>query len=155
MINRLSFSLHPPFPRHQQDGRSWLGRVGLLSVAMVSMLLLPGRLLAAPVPEADSTDLAQPALPFADVPTDHWAYEAILNLYTNYGCLSGYPDGSFRGDQTVSRYEFAASLSECLDRLEILVAPTATQQEIDALIDMMEEGLQELGGLEERVGGED
>jgi len=148
MFNRPSSS-HTQLPRVP-----WLRQAGLLSVAVVSVLLLPSRLLAVPEAEATSADLAQPALPFADVPTDHWAYEAVLNLYTTYGCLAGYPDGTFRGDQAVSRYEFAASLSECLDRLSALTAPAATQQEVDALIEMMEEGLRELEGLEERTGSE-
>ena len=46
---------------------------------------------------------------FPDVPTDHWAYEAVnrLNLA---GVISGYPDGTFRGNNPVTRYEVAAML---------------------------------------------
>ena len=46
---------------------------------------------------------------FPDVPADHWAYEAVnrLNLA---GVISGYPDGEFKGNNPVTRYEVAAML---------------------------------------------
>jgi len=46
------------------------------------------------------------AQPFADVPTDHWAYDAIAELAAK-GLIEGYPDGAFRGDRAMTRYEMA------------------------------------------------
>lgn len=46
---------------------------------------------------------------FPDVPANHWAYEYVSKLAGN-GILKGYPDGTFQGDRTMTRYEFAAML---------------------------------------------
>ncbi|ASC74023.1 hypothetical protein XM38_049970 [Halomicronema hongdechloris C2206] len=53
----------------------------------------------------------------SDVQPGDWAYEALRSLVEDYGCLMGFPDNTFRGNQALSRYEFAASLSACLDAL--------------------------------------
>ncbi len=53
-------------------------------------------------------------------PTD-WAYQATQSLVERYGCTAGYPDGSFRGNRALSRYEFAAGLNACLDRVTELL----------------------------------
>lgn len=51
-----------------------------------------------------------------DVPADHWAVEAIRDLFTR-GIFVGYPDDSFRGDRAVTRYELAVVLSRLLQNL--------------------------------------
>ena len=54
---------------------------------------------------------------FNDVyPTD-WAYQALVRLVKTYGCVAGYPNGSFRGYIPITRYEAAALLASCLDRV--------------------------------------
>lgn len=50
---------------------------------------------------------------FADVPTNHWAYEYIDRLVAN-GSIEGYEDGTFGGDRVMTRYEFAAMLYRAL-----------------------------------------
>ena len=50
--------------------------------------------------KADHTTL------FPDVPTNHWAYEAVSDL-SRRGLVEGYPDGTFGGDRMLTRYEFA------------------------------------------------
>jgi Carbohydrate-selective porin, OprB family/S-layer homology domain len=52
-------------------------------------------------------------------PTD-WAYQALQSLVERYGCVAGYPDGTYRGDRAITRYEFAAGLNACLDALTAL-----------------------------------
>ncbi len=49
-------------------------------------------------------------------PTD-WAFQALQGLVERYGCISGYPDRTFRGNPALTRSEFAAGLSACLDRI--------------------------------------
>ena len=51
--------------------------------------------------------------PFNDVPTDHWAYEAVNKLQTD-GIVIGYPDGTFGGKRAMSRYEFATAIARIL-----------------------------------------
>jgi len=55
--------------------------------------------------------------PFADVPTDHWAYNAIDKL-ASAGLLEGYPDGTFKGQKALSRYEFAVAIARMLDYVD-------------------------------------
>lgn len=50
-------------------------------------------------------------------PTD-WSYQALRNLVENYGCIVGYPDRTYRGDRALTRNEFAAGLSACMEQLE-------------------------------------
>ena len=50
---------------------------------------------------------------FPDVPENHWAYEYIADLQRR-GALQGYPDGRFKGDEPMTRYEFAAMLDRAL-----------------------------------------
>jgi len=57
------------------------------------------------------------ATAYDDVPTDHWAYNA-LNYLTERGVLEGYPDGFFKGDRTLTRYEFAQAIARLLDTIE-------------------------------------
>lgn len=46
-----------------------------------------------------------------DVSPSDWAYEALRNLVERYGCIEGYPNGTFRGNRAITRYEFAAGLN--------------------------------------------
>ena len=51
--------------------------------------------------------------PFADVPIDHWAYEAVSQLQ-DHGIIIGYPDGTFGGKRAMTRYEFAMAISRAI-----------------------------------------
>ncbi|TVQ10840.1 MAG: S-layer homology domain-containing protein [Leptolyngbya sp. DLM2.Bin27] len=89
-------------------------------------------------------------MPFTDVSPDHWAYAALLNLAGVYGCVSGYPDGSFRGDTTVTRFEFAAGMNSCLNVLTEMATQTAQarDREVQSLIQSMEQSLLDLRQLD-------
>ena len=50
---------------------------------------------------------------FPDVPKNHWAYEYVATLKGN-GALTGYPDGEFKGDRPMTRYEFATMLYKAM-----------------------------------------
>jgi hypothetical protein len=54
---------------------------------------------------------------FSDVKPTDWAFQALNNLIERYGCVAGYPDGTYRGKQAMTRYEAAALLNACLDRV--------------------------------------
>ncbi|NEO30697.1 MAG: iron uptake porin [Symploca sp. SIO3C6] len=57
-----------------------------------------------------------------DVQPGDWAYEALRSLVERYGCIAGYPDGTFKGNRSLTRYEFAAGLNACLEQIERLIA---------------------------------
>lgn len=56
---------------------------------------------------------AQASGPFADVPTDHWAYTAVDTLQ-KAGIVIGYPDGTYGGKRALTRYEFATAIARLL-----------------------------------------
>jgi hypothetical protein len=58
-----------------------------------------------------------PATPLADVPASHWAYAAIQTLAAD-GLIDGYPDGSFKGDRPLTRYEMAAIVARVIAKIE-------------------------------------
>jgi hypothetical protein len=60
--------------------------------------------------------------PFADVPTDHWAFDAIAELAAK-GIVEGYPDGTFKGDRAMTRYEIAMVVARLLARIEAIKIP--------------------------------
>jgi len=63
------------------------------------------------------------AQPFADTPTNHWAYDAIAELAAK-GLVEGYPDGTFKGDRAMTRYEMAMVVARLLARIESIQIPT-------------------------------
>ncbi|PPS44301.1 iron uptake porin [Chroococcidiopsis sp. TS-821] len=65
----------------------------------------------------------------SDVQPTDWAFQALQSLVERYGCIAGYPDGTYRGNRALTRYEFAAGLNACLDRVNELIA-TATANQV-------------------------
>jgi len=92
---------------------------------------------------------------FSDVQPTDWAFQALQSLVERYGCIAGYPNGTFRGNRALTRYEFAAGLNACLDRVNELIA-TATsdlvnKQDLATLQRLQEEFAAELATLRGRV----
>ena len=81
---------------------------------------------------------------FSDVRPTDWAYQALSNLIERYGCVAGYPNGTFKGGQAMTRYEAAALLNACLDRISEVT---------DELKKLMAEFEKELATLRGRVDG--
>jgi hypothetical protein len=75
------------------------------------------RLLKAAVTTALTVAFAVPAFanPFTDVPAKHWAYDAV-NKLAQAGVITGYSDGTFKGDKTVSRYEMASMIASAMQK---------------------------------------
>jgi hypothetical protein len=81
---------------------------------------------------------------FDDVRPTDWAYQALSNLIERYGCVAGYPDGTFKGGRAMTRFEAAALLNACLDRVTEVT---------DELKRLMAEFEKELAVLKGRVDG--
>ena len=81
---------------------------------------------------------------FSDVKPTDWAYQALSNLIERYGCVAGYPNGTYKGGQAMTRYEAAALLNACLDRITEVT---------DELKRLMKEFEKELAVLKGRVDG--
>jgi hypothetical protein len=87
-------------------------------------------------------------------PTD-WAFQALQSLVERYGCIVGYPDKTYRGNRALSRYEFAAGVNACLDRINELIASATSdlvkKEDLLALQRLQEEFASELAVLRGRV----
>jgi hypothetical protein len=93
----------------------------------------------------------------SDVKPTDWAFQALQSLVERYGCIAGYPDRTYRGNRALTRYEFAAGLNACLDRVnELIAAGTANlakKEDLAALQKLQEEFSAELATLRGRVDG--
>ncbi|MBD2450830.1 iron uptake porin [Nostoc sp. FACHB-152] len=91
----------------------------------------------------------------SDVQPTDWAFQALQSLVERYGCIAGYPNSTYRGNRALTRYEFAAGLNACLDRVNELIATATselvTKQDLAALQKLQEEFSAELATLRGRV----
>ena len=91
------------------------------------------------------------ANPFEDVPADHWAYDAVAQLAAD-GVIEGYGDGTYRGDQEITRYEMAQMVARAMARTNVSSADRAM---IDRLAAEFADELNSLGvrvaALEKKV----
>jgi Carbohydrate-selective porin, OprB family/S-layer homology domain len=87
-------------------------------------------------------------------PTD-WAFQALQSLVERYGCIAGYPDKTFKGNRAMTRYEFAAGLNACLNRVnELIAAATADfvkKEDLATLQKLQDQFKAELTTLKGRV----
>ena len=100
------------------------------------------------------------ANPFSDVPMNHWAYDAVEQLSAK-GILEGYPNGTFKGNRAMTRYEIATMVArmmaagglsgEDLEKLKALVVEF--QPELEALGVKVDGFDSRLSALEKGVGG--
>ena len=90
-----------------------------------------------------------------DVSPGDWAFEALQKLVERYNCISGYPNGTFRGNRAMTRYEFAAGLNACLNQIQILIRSNAgdlpTREDLNTLQRLQSEFAAELATLRGRV----
>ncbi|MDY3212604.1 S-layer homology domain-containing protein [Pyramidobacter sp.] len=115
------------------------------------------------VAAASLVAVAAPAFaanPFSDVPMNHWAYDAVEQLSAK-GILEGYPNGTFKGNRAMTRYEIATMVArmmaagglsgEDLEKLKALVVEF--QPELEALGVKVDGFDSRLSALEKGVGG--
>jgi Carbohydrate-selective porin, OprB family/S-layer homology domain len=91
----------------------------------------------------------------SDVQPTDWAFQALQSLVERYGCIAGYPDGTYRGNRALTRYEFAAGLNACLDRVNELIATAtndlAKKEDLATIERLQTEFTAELAALRGRV----
>jgi len=102
-----------------------------LAVATVLLALVEAAQPATALPDTSVKNLATDApmvsqvtsvAELTDVNPDTWAFQALRSLVERYGCIEGYPSKVFLGNKALTRYEFAAGLNACLDRVNELIA---------------------------------
>ncbi|MBK1989609.1 carbohydrate porin [Sphaerospermopsis aphanizomenoides BCCUSP55] len=83
----------------------------------------------------------------SDVQPSDWAFTALQSLVERYGVISGYPDGTFKGNRSLSRYEFAAGLQAVMQKIDELLASASSQV-------VRREDLEQVQKLSEQFAGE-
>ncbi|MNS15915.1 hypothetical protein D3C72_475550 [compost metagenome] len=134
----------------------------------MSLRKLSATLLAGTVTLAGTAMLtATPALALTpvselkDVSPDHWAYNAIQTLVEKYQVMEGFPDRTFRGNKTMTRYELAAALAKVMARVEqriaqatgqsVEVEPGVNPEDLRTIARLQREFREELDTLKARV----
>ncbi|MBW4475076.1 MAG: iron uptake porin [Stenomitos rutilans HA7619-LM2] len=112
----------------------------------------------APVSEADvpsAMDQVTSVSQLTDVQPSDWAFQALRSLVERYGCVVGYANQQFQGDRSLSRYEFAAGVTACLNRVTELVTSGVTnsvpKEDLLTLQRLQEEFATELATTRGRV----
>jgi Carbohydrate-selective porin, OprB family/S-layer homology domain len=111
--------------------------------------------LSEPSQQSESMAQVTSVSQFSDVQPTDWAFQALQSLVERYGCIAGYPNGTYRGNRALTRYEFAAGLNACLDRVNELIATATadlvTKEDLATLQRLQEEFSAELATLRGRV----
>lgn len=100
--------------------------------------------------ESDNLGQVTSVSQLSDVRPTDWAFQALQSLVERYGCIAGYPNGTFRGNRSATRYEMAAALNACLDQISDRFASKA---DLDAVKALQDEFAAELATLRGRVDG--
>lgn len=109
------------------------------------------------IPAANPTGMTQvtSVSQLSDVKPTDWAFQALQSLVERYGCIVGYPNKTYRGNRAITRYEFAAGLNACLDKIqELIAAATADfvrKEDLEVVKRLQEEFAAELVALRGRV----
>lgn len=105
-----------------------------------------------------------PANEMRDLSSNHWAYKAIESLVERYGVMVGFPDKTFKGSKTLTRYEMAAALYKVMTKVEELIAnanrpgynnepgmPSVTREDLETLTLLQKEFRNEIADLKSKV----
>lgn len=126
---------------------------GQKAIAQENNLTIDQSLTANDEPMAQVTSVSQ----LKDVQPTDWAFQALQSLVERYGCIAGYPDNSYRGNRALTRYEFAAGVNACLDRVNELIGTATTdlvtREDLATLQKLQSEFTTELANLRGRVDG--
>ncbi len=145
-------------------------KISLNLVGSLSLLGVLGAVVASPALAETTTNVSQVSQAInsdpvsqnvtsvsqlSDVKPTDWAFTALQSLVERYGCIAGYPDRTFRGKQATSRYEFAAGLNACLDKINEIIsaglADKVSKEDLATLQKLQEEFAAELATLRGRV----
>jgi hypothetical protein len=136
-------------------------------IEVVQPIPAPSSLLVQTPPEDIPQEVTDPMLTLedqvtsvsqlTDVQPSDWAFEALRSLVERYGAIAGYPDGTFRGNRAMTRYEFAAALNAALDRMNELIrtgsGDRVSRDDLATLQRLQQEFATELATLRGRVDG--
>jgi len=108
-----------------------------------------------PHPNVDTVSQVNSVSQLSDVRATDWAFTSLQSLVERYGCIAGFPDSTYRGKQSISRYEFAAGLNACADKINEIIssglADKVSRDDLASLSKLQEQFAAELATLRGRV----
>ena len=117
--------------------------------------IVPAAPQAQPTQQSGAMSQVTSVSQLSDVQPTDWAFQALQSLVERYGCIAGYPDGTYRGNRALTRYEFAAGVNACLDQVTKLIGSSTanfvTKEDLAILQRLQEEFAAELATLRGRV----
>ncbi|BCX11762.1 MAG: porin [Thermosynechococcus sp.] len=142
--NVSTAQLPTPGERTESTGTPWVAQGRRSDMSVPAVAALEEGTGSTPQGMGQVTSVSQ----LSDVRPTDWAYQALASLVEKYGCIAGYPDGTFRGNRAATRYEMAAALNACLD---VISDRFATKEDLATLQRLMDEFKAELATLRGRV----
>ncbi len=132
-----------------------------LTIGLTSLVggLLPANAMVKEALDEQSLEIAPMAQvnsvsQLSDVKPTDWAFQALQFLVERYGCITGYLDKTYRGNRALTRYEFAAVLNTCMERINNPKEGTANfvqKEDLETLKKLQEEFAAELTTLRGRI----
>jgi hypothetical protein len=124
--------------------------IALAALPLAAAPAMAGDLNIAGINQYSTSEQVTSITQLTDVKPTDWAYQALNNLVDRYGCVAGYENGTYGGGKPMTRYEAAALLNACLDRV------TEVTDELNRLANEFAKELQVIRGrvakLETQVG---
>jgi len=103
----------------------------------------------------DSSSQLTSVSQLSDIQPTDWAFQALRSLVERYSCIAGYPNSTYRGNRAITRYEFAAGLNACLDRVNELIATGTSslvaKEDLATIQKLQQEFATELAVIRSRV----
>jgi porin len=91
----------------------------------------------------------------SDIKTTDWTFTALQSLTERYGCIQSYPDRAYRGNVALTRYEFAAGLKSCINKVDEMIrnglSDKVSQEDLNVLNRLQSEFTSELGVISQKV----
>ena len=114
-------------------------------------LLIAGNCAIADTSKAEDITVNQ----LSDVKTTDWAFVTLQSITERYGCIKSYPDRTYRGNVALSRFEFAAGLQSCINKLDEMLRnglnDRVSQEDLSTLNRLQSEFASELGIISQKV----
>lgn len=132
-----------------------LGSATLTATSLFPVIARATEPLGSPLYESPSMGQVTSVSQLSDIQPTDWAFQALQSLVERYGCIAGYPNGVFRGNRPMTRYEFAAGLNACMDRvteqISVATSDVARKEDLLTLQNLQEAFSAELTTLRGRV----
>jgi len=141
----------------QRLGLSGSLTLGVCLMALPSLAVPDTSVAAMSSNLATSSEVAQVSSvsELIDVDPNGWAFQALKSLVERYGCIEGHPSKKYLGNRPLIRYEFAAGLNACLDKISEQIAaatePLALKQDLATVQGLQEQFKTELATLNGQV----